>query len=172
MGDLSWKDFMSQAKQFLKISQQLGDSWMLEEKDSNEPNTFLKFNQKMKCQSEEGYSEGLVNVEYHVVYSVSYQVPMLFFQAHRSDGSLLDLEATWKLFMPETKARGLYQILTQMDHPVLFRPFMALHPCRTAEVLKQFGQPSDNQVLTFISLYGPHVQLHLKNAYGLVQEYT
>jgi len=116
---------------------------------------------------------------------------MLFFQAHRSgiyifykisldvkinplivDGSLLDVEATWRMFMPESKASDLHQILTQMDHPVLFRPFMALHPCRTAEVLKQFGKPSCNQVLTFISLYGPHVQLHLQNAYGLSQEYT
>jgi len=32
MGDLSWKDFLSQAKQFLEISQQLGESWMLVEK--------------------------------------------------------------------------------------------------------------------------------------------
>ncbi|XP_017012542.2 ubiquitin-like-conjugating enzyme ATG10 [Drosophila takahashii] len=172
MGDLSWKDFLSQAKQFLGISQQLGDSWMLEEKNSDEPNTFLKFSQKIKCKGGKDNSEELLNVEYHVVFSVSYQVPMMFFQAHRSDGSLLDLEATWQLFMPETKATELYQILTQMDHPVLFRPFMALHPCRTAEVLKQFGQPSSNQVLTFISLYGPHVKLHLQNAYGLSQDYT
>ncbi|XP_016929469.2 ubiquitin-like-conjugating enzyme ATG10 [Drosophila suzukii] len=167
MGDLSWKDFLSQAKQFLEISQQLGESWMLVEKDSDEPNTFLKFSQKIKDNSGE-----FVNVEYHVVYSISYQVPMMFFQAHRSDGSLLDLEATWKLFMPETKANDLYQILTQMDHPVLFRPFMALHPCRTAEVLKQFEQPSSNQVLTFISLYGPHIKLNLQNAYGLSKDYT
>ncbi|XP_016967995.1 ubiquitin-like-conjugating enzyme ATG10 [Drosophila biarmipes] len=167
MGDLSWKDFVSQAKQFLEFAQKLGDGWMLVEKDLDEPNTFLKFSQKIKDKS-----GALVNVEYHVVYSVSYQVPMMFFQGHRSDGSLLDLEATWKLFMPETKASELYQILTQMDHPVLFRPFMALHPCRTAEVLKQFGQPSSNQVLTFISLYGPHVKLHLQNAYGLGQDYT
>ncbi|KAH8291073.1 hypothetical protein KR054_008233 [Drosophila jambulina] len=162
MGDMSWNDFLSQAKEFLDISQQLGDSWMLIEKDSNEPNTFLTFSQKIKSKSGE-----LINVEYHVVYSVSYQVPMLFFQAHRSDGSLLDLDATWQCFMPDSRASDLYQILTQMDHPVLFRPFMALHPCRTAEVLKQFGQPSKNQVLTFISLYGPEVQLQLQNAYGL-----
>ncbi|XP_020818131.1 ubiquitin-like-conjugating enzyme ATG10 [Drosophila serrata] len=162
MGDMSWNEFLSQAKQFLDISHQLGDSWMLQEKDMNEPNTFLKFSQKIKSKSGE-----LINVDYHVVYSVSYQVPMLFFQAHRSDGSLLDLDATWQCFMPDSKASELYQILTQMDHPVLFKPFMALHPCRTAEVLKQFGQPSNNQVLTFISLYGPQVKLYLQNAYGL-----
>ncbi|EDV37802.1 uncharacterized protein Dana_GF13639 [Drosophila ananassae] len=166
MGDLSWNEFLSQAKQFYEISQELGDAWILQEKDSNPPNTFLKISQKIKNQKD------LVNVEYHVVYSVSYQVPMLFLQAHRSDGSLLDLDAVWQLFMPETNSEDLYQILTQMDHPVLFRPFMALHPCRTAEVLKQFGEPSKNQVLTFISLYGPKVQLHLQNAYGLATKYT
>ncbi|EDW32535.1 GL20628, partial [Drosophila persimilis] len=84
-----------------------------------------------------------------------------------TDGSLLDLEATWRLFMPDTASKDLYQMLTQTEHPVLFRPFMALHPCRTAEVLDQFGQPSANRVLTFISLYGPHVKLQLANAYGL-----
>ncbi|XP_017061409.1 ubiquitin-like-conjugating enzyme ATG10 [Drosophila ficusphila] len=172
MGDLIWKEFLSQAKQFLQISQRLGDDWILEQKDLNEPNTFLKFSQKVKSNGSEGDPGEFVNVEYHVVYSISYQVPMLFFQAHRSNGSLLDLEAIWNLFMAETNANDLYQILTQMEHPVLFRPFMALHPCRTAEVLRQFGQPSSNQVITFISLYGPHVQLHLQNAYGLSQEYT
>ncbi|KAH8372947.1 hypothetical protein KR009_008777 [Drosophila setifemur] len=166
MGDMSWIDFLSQAKQFRDLSEQLGDEWELLEKDSSEGNSFLKLSQKIKSQGE------LINVEYHVVYSISYQVPMLFLQAHRSDGSLLDLDATWKLFMPETNADELFQKLTQMDHPVLFRPFMALHPCRTAEVLKQFGQTSSNEVLTFISLYGPHVKLHLQNAYGLSPKYT
>ncbi|XP_017097472.2 ubiquitin-like-conjugating enzyme ATG10 [Drosophila bipectinata] len=166
MGDLSWNEFLSQAKQLYDISQELGDAWILQEKDSNPPNTFLTISQKIKSQKD------LINVEYHVVYSVSYQVPMLFLQAHRSDGSLLDLDAVWRLFMSETNSEDLYQILTQMDHPVLFRPFMALHPCRTAEVLKQFGEPSKNQVLTFISLYGPKVQLHLQNAYGLTTKYT
>lgn len=31
MGDMTWNDFLSQAKQFLEISHQLGDSWMLQE---------------------------------------------------------------------------------------------------------------------------------------------
>lgn len=69
--------------------------------------------------------------------------------------------------MPSTSRSDLHQILTQMEHPVLFRPFMALHPCRTAEVLTQFGQKSENLLLTFISLYGPYVKLNLSNAYGL-----
>lgn len=84
-----------------------------------------------------------------------------------ADGSLLDIDAIWSLFMPTTSRSDLYQMLTPMEHPVLFRPFMALHPCRTAEVLAQFGRKSDNLLLTFISLYGPYVKLNLSNAYGL-----
>ncbi|XP_032292209.1 ubiquitin-like-conjugating enzyme ATG10 isoform X1 [Drosophila virilis] len=163
---LTWPEFLSQAKQFLDISQQLNDSWQLYKKDDEEPNSFLKYTQKIKCKA----NDELINVEYHIVYSVSYQVPMLYFQAHRSDGRLLDLEATWSVFMPDASRTDLYEMLTQMEHPVLFRPFMALHPCRTCEILAQFGKQSRNLVLTFISIYGPYVKLSLANAYGLYIE--
>ncbi|XP_030379140.1 ubiquitin-like-conjugating enzyme ATG10 [Scaptodrosophila lebanonensis] len=165
-GTLSWTDFLSEAREFLHLSEQLGDGWTLCEKDGNEPNTFLSCKRKVRSK-DNGTLSTLISVEYHVVFSVSYQVPMLFFQAHRSDGSLLDVDATWRAFMPEARERSdLFQMLTQMDHPVLFRPFMALHPCRTSDVLAQFGKKSENRILTFISVYGPHVQLNLQNAYG------
>ncbi|KAL7735913.1 hypothetical protein ACLKA6_002360 [Drosophila palustris] len=163
MTTLTWPEFLGQAKQLLEISTRLGDNWILYEKDDQEANSFLKYTQKLRC----GVSDDLINVEYHIVYSISYQVPVLYFQAHRSDGSLLDLEDTWKTFMPETPRSELYQMLTQMEHPTLFRPFMAFHPCRTTEILSQFGKPSRNVLITFISLYGPYVQLNLANAYGL-----
>ncbi|ALC42268.1 CG12821 [Drosophila busckii] len=161
---ITWKDFLSQIKQFMDMSRQLDDSWSIYEKDMEEPNTFLQYTQKLKCKNE------LISVEYHIVYSISYQIPMLYFQAHRSDGSMLNIEAVWELFVPEATRHklNLYEMLTQMEHPVLFRPYMALHPCRTAEVLAQFGEQSKNVVLTFISLYGPYVQLNLSNAYGLL----
>ncbi|KAH8407578.1 hypothetical protein KR222_007449 [Zaprionus bogoriensis] len=164
MSILTWPEFVRQAEEFMEMSRALDDSWELYKKDEEEPNSFLKYAQKIKCQAA---GMELINVEYHIVYSVSYQVPVLYFQAHRSDGSLLDLEAVWSAFMPTVSHNDLYQMLTQMEHPVLFRPYMALHPCRTAEVLAQFGQESANKLLTFISLYGPYVQLNLANAYGL-----
>lgn len=72
--------------------------------------------------------------------------------------------------MPEMPRSDLYQMLTQMEHPVLFRPFMTLHPCRTCEILSQFGKQSTNLILTFISIYGPYVKLELSNSYGLINE--
>lgn len=52
----------------------------------------------------------------------------------------------------------MLNILTQMEHPMLFKPFLTLHPCRIAEVLQTIPN-SQNKVLSFLSIYGPTVYL-------------
>lgn len=54
--------------------------------------------------------------------------------------------------------KNMLNILTQMEHPVLFKPFLTLHPCRIAEVLQSLPH-SQNKVLSFLSIYGPTVYL-------------
>lgn len=49
-------------------------------------------------------------------------------------------------------------ILTQMEHPIEFKPFLTLHPCRTAELLDALPN-SKNKVLSFLSSIGPAVNL-------------
>lgn len=53
---------------------------------------------------------------------------------------------------------NMLNILTQMEHPVLFKPFLTLHPCRIAEILHNLPH-SQNKVLSFLSTYGPTVYL-------------
>ncbi|XP_037928705.1 ubiquitin-like-conjugating enzyme ATG10 [Teleopsis dalmanni] len=115
----------------------------------------------------------IIEMEYHIVYSISYQVPVLYFRAYKSDGSFLELQDSWRLFRSydenetiRTRA-DMLSILTQMEHPVLFKPYFALHPCRTSDILAQTGS-SSNRVLTFISLMGPYLQIYLNNKYGLL----
>lgn len=96
---------------------------------------------------------------------------------------MLTLEEAWEFFplpmndnefdkdglTPESKNERrelLLSTLTQMDHPILFKPFLCLHPCRTAELLAQIPG-SNNRILTFISLMGPYVRLTLHPFYGL-----
>lgn len=38
----------------------------------------------------------LVQFEYHIVYSMSYEVPVLYFKATRANGSCLDVETIWQ----------------------------------------------------------------------------
>lgn len=77
---------------------------------------------------------------------------------------MLTLDEAWKIFkdlnpMQSCKIQqNMLQILTQMEHPILFKPFLTLHPCRIAEVLQSLPY-SQNKVLSFLSIYGPTVYL-------------
>lgn len=44
----------------------------------------------------------------------------------------------WNFFRknnPDIENKAMTEILTEMDHPVLFTPIFMLHSCRTAELL-------------------------------------
>lgn len=195
MSSMKWNDFLKSANDFLEISKSLNDNWNLVEKDNDEGNTYLVYKQKINVSllphdeklsneleeleieipNEESSrtfvnTEELLEIEYHVVYSISYQVPVLYFKGFRNDGKPINLEDAWKIFknpLADNKSQStMLSILTQSDHPVLFTPFLGLHPCRTAELLNQMGV-SENSILTFLSLMGPFVKLNLKNEYGL-----
>lgn len=80
------------------------------------------------------------------------------------DGSMLTLDEAWKIFKDMNPMQlcnmqqNMLHILTQMEHPILFKPFLTLHPCRIAEVLQSLPY-SQNKVLSFLSIYGSTVYL-------------
>lgn len=83
-------------------------------------------------------------------------------------GSSITLEEAWNIFNngnTYTNNHLMTSILTQMEHPVLFKPFLTLHPCRTAEILKATPK-SRNKVLTFVSSVGPAIQLTMDIKYA------
>ncbi|XP_055837552.1 ubiquitin-like-conjugating enzyme ATG10 [Episyrphus balteatus] len=197
MCSITWCDFLKSVNEFIELSKTCqDDNWSIVEKDNNEGNTYLVYKQKINVQLDEigdkvdliedleieeihqdlsskvaqKIKEELFEMEYHVVYSISYQVPVLYFKGYRNDGKPITLEDAWKIFQNhsgDSKSRStMLSTLTQTDHPVLFTPFLELHPCRTAELLKQMGV-SENSILTFLSIMGPFVKLNLKNEYGL-----
>lgn len=87
------------------------------------------------------------------------------------DGSLLTLDEAWTIFNDlgpkhsNSIQQNMLNVLTQMEHPVLFKPFLTLHPCRIAEVLQTLPN-SQNKVLSFLSIYGPTVYLTLDLEYA------
>lgn len=82
---------------------------------------------------------------------------------------MITIEEAWNIFKnsekPNNKSFEMTSILTQMDHPVLFKPFLTLHPCKTAEILNAASN-SQNKVLTFISSIGPAVHLDMDLEYA------
>lgn len=88
-----------------------------------------------------------------------------------ADGSMMTLDEGWAAFNDPIYGRSgskhmqMTAILTQMEHPILFRPFLTLHPCRIADLLKCLPN-SDNKVLSFLSTFGPAVHLNFDVKYA------
>lgn len=166
--NLTWDDFASQIRQVIKISDRLNDKWILETKNDDPGGTFLRYKQ---MKSVDATKKGTIfSFDYHVVYSLSYSVPMFYFNVQDTDsGELLTLEEFRKIFVERNELdvaqEDLNQVLTQMEHPLFFRPFLALHPCKTRELLAE-SPVSLNKILTFVSLYGPFIFLNLDLEYG------
>ncbi|GMN50179.1 hypothetical protein TIFTF001_019331 [Ficus carica] len=91
----------------------------------------------------ESIEVGVHNYDFHIAYSASYRVPVLFFRAYKIDGQPLVLEEIEK-DLPASSAKGLLEskwtFITQEDHPYLNRPWCKLHPCGTSEWMKLLFQ--------------------------------
>ena len=78
-----------------------------------------------------------VHLEYHVVYSTSYEVPVLYFTAAFQSGKQLPLKDIWSLISDTyvSAESDRWGLITQNEHPLLSRPFYHIHPCHTAQVM-------------------------------------
>ncbi|KAK9832614.1 hypothetical protein WJX81_003738 [Elliptochloris bilobata] len=74
---------------------------------------------------------------YHIVYSASYAVPMMLFDAHCPGGAPLEWSQLVALLPSASRVLASadatrWTFLTQVEHPHLHQPWHALHPCQTA----------------------------------------
>ena len=76
--------------------------------------------------------------EYHVIYSRSFSVPVLYLNAFKASGNLLSLSEMWE-YIPSVHKDRLHHerwtFLTQVEHPYLGIPFYYLHPCHTSDLM-------------------------------------
>ncbi|XP_055481723.1 ubiquitin-like-conjugating enzyme ATG10 isoform X2 [Psammomys obesus] len=117
----------------------------------------------------------VIKYEYHVLYSCSYQVPVLYFRASFLDGRPLALEDIWEGVHECYKTRlvqGPWDTITQQEHPILGQPFFVLHPCKTNEFMTAVLKNSQkinrnvNYITSWLSIVGPVVGLHLPLSYA------
>ncbi|XP_063312832.1 ubiquitin-like-conjugating enzyme ATG10 isoform X1 [Pelobates fuscus] len=114
----------------------------------------------------------VIHYEYHVLYSISYQAPVLYFRASFLDGRPLTLDEIWQrvheCYKPQL-LNGPWETITQQEHPILGQPFFVLHPCRTNEFMSLIhGNTSrnGNYITSWLSIVGPVVGLMLPLSYG------
>lgn len=91
-----------------------------------------------------------VYFEYHVVYSPSYRVPVLYFTVTFPTGKLVPLQKVWQFMSPAHVARESgteWGTVTQQEHPLLCCPFYHIHPCRTADVMGTVVRAHGNETV-------------------------
>nr|XP_010339024.2 ubiquitin-like-conjugating enzyme ATG10 isoform X1 [Saimiri boliviensis boliviensis]XP_010339028.2 ubiquitin-like-conjugating enzyme ATG10 isoform X1 [Saimiri boliviensis boliviensis]XP_010339036.2 ubiquitin-like-conjugating enzyme ATG10 isoform X1 [Saimiri boliviensis boliviensis]XP_010339042.2 ubiquitin-like-conjugating enzyme ATG10 isoform X1 [Saimiri boliviensis boliviensis]XP_010339047.2 ubiquitin-like-conjugating enzyme ATG10 isoform X1 [Saimiri boliviensis boliviensis] len=200
------KTFQRCCAEFIKHSQEIGDSWEWRpSKDcsdgymckihfqiKNEPavshpgtsthgQTCLPMEEAFELPSDDcevieaPEASQVIKYEYHVLYSCSYQVPVLYFRASFLDGRPLTLKDIWEGVHECYKTRllqGPWDTITQQEHPILGQPFFVLHPCKTNEfmtpVLKNSRKINKivNYITSWLSIVGPVVGLNLPLSYA------
>ncbi|OUZ99304.1 Autophagy-related protein 3 [Macleaya cordata] len=86
--------------------------------------------------------------DFHIVYSNSYRVPVLYFRGYQSDGQLLaldEIERDLPLNSLKILRESKWTFMTQEEHPYLNRPWYTLHPCGTSEWMKLLFLGGDSQ---------------------------
>ncbi|KAJ9697537.1 hypothetical protein PVL29_009385 [Vitis rotundifolia] len=121
----------------------------------------------------QSYSHDVRYFDFHIVYSASYRVPVLYFRTYSSDGQPLLLEDIEKE-LPGKSTNVLMEskwtFITQEEHPYLNRPWYKLHPCGTSEWMKLLfltdpslgvsqGVPVELYLSSWISMVGQAVGL-------------
>lgn len=132
----------------------------------------------------EEVQERLVHVEYHVVHSMTYQVPVFYFNATHSNGEALPLSDIWSLLSPDfvSHEADKWSLVTQQEHPYLGRPFYHIHPCHTATVMgramqcctvgvrRHGGEEKEasggNYLITWLSTFAPVIGLEFSLKYA------
>ena len=120
-----------------------------------------------------------VHFEYHIVHSVSYEVPVLYFIATYDNGKQLPLKEVWRHLLTRTYISGdtdKWGLVTQIEHPIFGRPYYHIHPCHTAKVMatalscavEEMGscEQRGNYLFTWLSTFGPLVGLMLPLEYA------
>lgn len=109
-------------------------------------------------------------LELHIVFSETYQVPVLLLQGYGEDGQPWRPDAV-RAHLGRCATAGTeglpLDMVSQMEHPVLRVPFCCLHPCRTADLMARLLS-GDGAKLDYLSAWwsvvAPHVGVQSRAA--------
>lgn len=193
---LSWEKYLDCLNHFLTVSASVNDGWQMIDKSDSEleklpENCYLmkkvvescatSYSEKdeplsfeenieqdtssLQGSSKQGF-ETLV-WEYHILYSASYSVPVLYFNVRNTAGKLLPLGDVWNILNVSKEAlKDKWSFVSQQEHPILLRPYFYLHPCKSFELFKVCENSSVNPLVTWLSSIAHVVHLNVALEYG------
>ncbi|XKL68629.1 hypothetical protein PGB90_006398 [Kerria lacca] len=157
---------------FKKSSDYFKDEWSIcHISNSSNDNIYLK--KKVLKSYLWGEKSLIICWEYNIIYSFSYSVPILYFNACFDNGKLLsvnDIEILVHDVFKQQLQENKLGIFSQQEHPYTRTPFFILHPCKTENFLKPIVSISSNinPLVTWLSAIAPVVDLNIDPRYGTV----
>ncbi len=132
----------------------------------------------LECVEQNLTNNELISLTFHIIYSSSYNVPVLYLNINRSNGSLLSYKETYDYFKIKLEQDSVEDlILTQQEHPILFKPFYFIHPCKTSKWMCESLINDTNQdkvdinyTLKWLSFVFSAFNLKLNLKYGMTLE--
>jgi len=163
-GRIDYEMFLIHAKKFIALSDTLFDTWTIQK--HSEDQIYLAKHQFAK--------NSKFKMEYNVVYSVAFAVPVLYFRIFDAiSGEILwDLNEIGSATLSKIHEQDSNS-LTQMAHPYYQTPYFQLHPCHTAKwmenLLSSECKHQPNYIVAWLSFIAPHVGLVISEKYCDVQ---
>ncbi|KAF6779077.1 hypothetical protein AHF37_01625 [Paragonimus kellicotti] len=146
---MSCYDFTTGVRQLLPLLRSLASTtndWSIEE--FHDPSSTelvcrknVHFQDIASCGLDLG-TNGLITLEYRVLYSSAFEVPLLLIRDQDSAGGSLSTNNFLAFLSAHTSAlyfnsTPLLSGLSQIEHPHLGIPYYQFHPCRTAQLMRE-----------------------------------
>lgn len=155
---------------FLVKSKSIGDRWTLQDHEGR----LLLYKEEFVYNSR--FNELWVYV-YCVTYSISYEVPEFYFSVHRQDGSLVPFEHFWPCMCRNLSLSAslvdsdVGSIVSEFEHPLLFRPFYKLHPCRTKDLMEVHSDRlGDKYLISWLSTISSLIGFEFSHRYAMATQ--
>ncbi|XP_011304895.1 ubiquitin-like-conjugating enzyme ATG10 [Fopius arisanus] len=177
-GTLSWDEFLIDAKSLVRVSNEISDSWELRGDERAPGQAYLCRKAKTFISSNLAsalsgiYPQGLENykivddpfeakkvedcpmcTEHHVLWSMSYGVPVLYFNAWISDFPGVNAVTVESIQNLVQQGVG-YNELSQAMHPIEGTTFLQFHPCLSGELIQNTSM-SKNKLVSWLSTVAP-----------------
>ncbi|XP_017878543.1 ubiquitin-like-conjugating enzyme ATG10 isoform X2 [Ceratina calcarata] len=184
-GTITWEEFVENAESFVNMSNRISDGWEFRGDKSVPGEAYVARQRKryitgdylapenddFNFVSEQDPFEADCPIEkplvteHHVLWSMSYGVPVLYFNGWKSDFPGINPISVEEAQSLVRNAELRYTELSQAIHPILGTPFLYLHPCMSHELL-QVTSNSKNKLISWLSTVAPAaLNLELSSEY-------